>query len=191
MGSSNINSIINKAKKFMQSAEGQKRADRRVSEAMKSGDGGQQATIAEMNMAAERFIEVMKQEIQSHAGVSYAKGDLGSTAISALTNLEYDQPVNIGQNEYQIRVCFSGDLKRDSLVPDEFEGIDNIAALLNNGYSAGKTVYGIWNGHWPWSIPSLPMRDGTHFVDNAVMNFMTNYAGKYGVVNIEVDEIYK
>lgn len=192
MGSANINSILEKAKKYMNSPEGKKRADKHVSDAMKSGEGGQHLTITGMNMAADKFIEVLKNEIKSHEGSNYAGGELGKTAISALMNLEHSQPVKVGENQYQIEVWFSNDLRRESLAPDEYpEGIDNIAALLNNGYAAGHTVYGVWMGHWPWSIPSLPMRDGTHFIDNAIRTYMANYAGEYGVISVTADEIYK
>lgn len=176
----------------MKTSEGKKKADRRVAEAIRNGDGGQHIIITGMNAAAQKFIDVLKSEIQSHAGSNYAGGELGKTAISALMNLQHGQPIEIGDNLYQIEVWFSGDLHRESLAPDEFpEGIYNIAALLNNGYSAGHTVYGVWLGHSPWNIPSLPMRDGTHFVDSAIKTYMANYAREYGVVSVTADEVYK
>lgn len=147
-------------------------------------------------MAADKFIEVLKNEIKSHEGSNYAGGELGRTAISALMNLEHSQPVKVGENQYQIEVWFSGDLHRESLAPDEYpRGIDNIAALLNNGYPSDgavkSPVFGVWLGHYPWNIPSLPMRDGTHFIDNAIRTYIANYAGEYGVISVTADEIYK
>lgn len=192
MSSVNIDSIVKKAKSYMQSTEGKKRASKEVAESIRSGKGGQHITITGMNTAAEKFIEVLKNEICSHAGSNYAGGELGKTAIDALMNLEHSVPKEMGDNLYQIEVWFSGDLRRESLDPDVYpEGIDNIAALLNNGYDAGHRVYGVWMGHWPWSIPSLPMRDGTHFVDNAIRTYMSSYANEYGVVSVTADKIYK
>lgn len=176
----------------MKTTEGKKRANEAVSEAVRTGEGGQHLTITGMNSAADKFIDVLKAEIQSHAGTNYSAGNLGRTAISALMNIQHGQPVEIGDNLYQIEVWFANDLHRDSLDVDWFpEGIDNIAALLNNGYAAGHTVYGVWMNHSPWNIPSLTMRDGTHFVDNAIKTYMANYAKEYGVVSVIADEIYK
>ena len=192
MGAIDVNSIIKKAKTYMDSSEGKKRINKEITEAVRSGGDGQHFTIAGMNKAAEKFIEVLKNEIQTHAGSNYAGGELGRTAISALMNLQHGQPTEVGENMYQIEVWFAGDLHRESLAVDEYpEGIDNIAALLNNGYTAGHTVYGVWLGHSPWSIPSLTMRDGTHFIDNAIRTYMANYASEYGVINVTADEIYK
>lgn len=142
--------------------------------------------------AAQEFISVMKNEIASHgAGGNYSNGNLGPTAVSALSKLDCDAAVKKAKNLYTIDVNFTGNLHRDSLAPDEYDGVDNIAALLNNGYSAGHTVYGIWMGHYPYNIASIKNRDGTHFIDNAVRTFMTNYATKFGVDSIEIDDIYK
>ena len=149
-------------------------------------------------MAADKFIEVLQNEIQSHAVAEGGGGlngrGLGATAVSALTKLQHGAPIKIGKNRYEIEVWFSDDLSRDSLAPDFYDGIDNIAALLNKGYSAANTVYGIWSGHGyggSFNIPSLREREGLHFIESAIRNYMANYALDYGVVDIKVDSIYE
>lgn len=180
-------SIINKAKAFTNSPKFQKKVEQKTDAVMLSGASAVNGKISQIGLkeAANKFIEVLQNEVQEHSDT------FGSTAISAITQLECDDAKKIGKNKYQIPIWFSGDLHRDSLVPKKYTGIDNIVALLNNGYKADGTVYGIWQGHSAFPIYSLPMRDGTHFIDSAVRSYMSNYAKGYNVTDITVDEIYK
>lgn len=184
-------SIFDKAKRRMGDSDMQKRLEKVVDNVVLNFAAASGGSPPNPSDAAKRFIEVLQAEIQSHAGMSASSGGLGSTAIDALIKLEHGAPVKVGRNRYQIEVRFTEDLRRDSLDPSVFDDIDNIAALLNSGYSAAKTVYGIWLGHSPWNIPSLQHRDGAHFIENAIRNFMANYAHEYGVIDIEVDDVYK
>lgn len=145
--------------------------------------------------AAAKFIDVLRNTIES-LGIGdsgdFASGHLGTTAVSALTKLSHGSPAKVGKNKYLIDVNFDGDLHRDSLALDKYDGVDNIAALLNSGYRAGHTVYGVWLGHHhDQRIGSLPMRDGAKFIESAIKDFMSNYATEYGVTNIDIDEVYK
>lgn len=196
MASINMNSILSKIKKYTASAEGQEKINNLVNKVMlgsiKLEAKGDYGTPEE---AADKFVEVLKKEINSHAisqGGLSGRG-LGGTAIDALTNIEHGVPIKIDQNHYKIEVWFRGNLHRDSLAPDYFEGIDNIVALLNKGYSAHNVVYGTWSGHGyadSFNIQSLQNRDGLHFIENAVTDYMSNYSNKYGVTDIMVDDIY-
>lgn len=142
--------------------------------------------------AAEKFIEVLVKEIQSHAGGSYASGGMGPSAIYALTNLNHGTPYRVG-DKYYIDVNFEGDLARPSLAPTKYDGIGNIAALLNSGYTAGHRVYGVWESHsidGDERIASLTSRGGAHFIESAVDNFMGNYSTEYGVEKISTSDAY-
>lgn len=194
MASINMESILAKAKAYTSGTEFQKKIEEKTDSIVMTGAGSTIVTInGGAHMAAAKFIEVLQNEIESlGAGGSYENGNLGSTAVSALTKLEHGEPHKVGKNKYQIEVWFSGNLHRDSLAPDKYDGVENIAALLNNGYAAGNTIYGIWSGHNNnQRIASLAVRDGAHFIESTVRNYMANYASDYGVVDIEVDEIYK
>lgn len=141
--------------------------------------------------AAKKFIEVLVKEIQNHAGGSYASGDMGPSAIYALSKLDFGTPVRVG-NKYYVDVFFQGDLARPSLAPTKYDGIGNIAALLNSGYTASHRVYGVWESHaiGDERIASLVSRGGAHFIQGAVDSFMGNYATEYGVEKIEVSDTY-
>lgn len=194
MAQINMSSILAKAKNCMNSAQFQNKIEQKTDAAIMTGraisTGAEHSIIiGGASMAAAKFIEVLQNEIRSlGAGGGYANGKLGGTAVDALTHLEHGSVQKIGKNKYLIEVWFADDLHRDSLAPNEYDGVENIAALLNNGYSAGNTVYGIWHGN---QTASLTQRDGAHFIESAVHNYMANYASEYGVINIEVADIYK
>lgn len=182
MSSINIESILAKAKACTETTQFQKKVEQKTDTLITSGgiastSGGRMVTVGGMNMAAAKFIEVLKSEIEG-----------SDIAISNAISLEHGSPVKVGVNKYQIDVWFSNNLHRESLVPDKYGGIENIVALFNNGYSAGNTVYGIWHGE---QIASLTERIGIHFIESAVRNYMGNYASEYGVIDIEIDSAYK
>lgn len=195
-----MNSIIKKAKKRIEQRDMQKQIENLI-------DGVFLGTLGKMSFssnnalckhtpyeAATKFIDVLQKEIESLGGISrddFANGNLGETAISTLTKLNHGSPVKVGKFKYMIDVNFTEDLHRDSL-DSKYEGIDNIAALLNNGYEARGTVYGIWIGHHNNQIISgIQIRDGAKFIESAIRNFMSNYAMDYGVIDIQVNDIYK
>lgn len=200
MANINMQSILNKAKQYTNSASFQKKVEQKTDDMILTGGApkGKLITISGINMAAAKFIEVLQNEINSHAIAEGGGGlngrGLGATAVSALTKLEHGTPVKVGKNQYQIEVWFSNNLSRESLAPDHYDGIDNLAALLNKGYSAANTVYGTWVGHGyadHFNIPSLREREGLHFIENAIRDYMANYATEYGVINIDVDDVYE
>lgn len=197
MSTINMKSILDKAKACTASAKFQKQIEAKTDEIVLTGGGkglaGKAITIGGASMAAAKFIEVLQNEIRDlEASSGFAEGKLGHTAVSALEKLEHGSPRKIGKNKYQIEVWFSGNLHRDSLAPDEYDGIDNIAALLNKGYTANQPVYGVWMGHsGNFNIASLPQRSGAQFIQNAVRNYMANYANEYGVLDIKIDDIYE
>lgn len=200
MSNVNMRSILEKAKKFTSSAEFGKKLEAKTDAAILGGGklGNKPASLVGASIAAAKFIEVLQNEINSNAIAEGGGGlngrGLGATAISALTKLDHGAPYKVGKNKYEIEVWFTDDLHRDSLAPDEYSGVDNIAALLNQGYSAAHRVYGIWLNHGyagSFRIPSLQEREGLHFIENAIRDYMANYSVDYGVTNISVDEIYK
>lgn len=197
MSTINMKSILDKAKAYTASKEFQKRVEEITDEIVLTGKGntmaGRTITIGGASAAAGKFIEVLQNEIRSlEASSGFADGSLGYTAVSALEKLEHDSPQKVGKNKYQVAVWFADDLHRSSLVPDKYDDVSNIAALLNKGYTAKRPVYGVWAGHSDGSvIASLPQRSGARFIQNAVQNYNANYAAEYGVIDIEVNNIYE
>lgn len=193
MAGINMKSILAKAQACTASAELQKKIEAKIDQVMLTGGGapgGAAISTAGASAAAGKFIEVLQNEVKSlGGGGSYSGGGLGDTAVSAATSLEHGAPQKVGKNKYQIDVWFSGDLHRDSLAPDKYDGVDNIVALLNNGRKrTDGSAYGLWHGH---EIVGLRYRSGANFISSAVHNFMANYGTEYGVTDIDVSPIYK
>lgn len=135
--------------------------------------------------AAKKFIEVLQDEIRGRESTSgFANGKLGSTAVEALTKLEHGIPRSVGNN-HQIDILFSEDLYRQSLAPNKYDGIDDIALLLDRGYRASRSIKGKWHGN---NIVSVPIRAGSQFIEDAINYFMINHADDYNVENITIDE---
>lgn len=188
MSTINMSSIIAKAQKCMGASSKKKEISNHIDKLILGGvafSTGGKKSIYTPEEAADKFISVLRQELLSNSGVS---GGIGDTAISALSELNHTSPYKTGDGKYVIEVYFSGDLTRESLDPSNYDGVINIAALLNNGYTASHAVHGMWHGEEAWS---LPIRGGAHFIQHAIHDFMGNYANEYGVTNIEIDEIYK
>lgn len=183
-----MDSILSKAKAYTNSPQFQQKVEAKTDSAIMNGSSGGTGAIGgieSINAAASKFIDVVIREVEGQAGA------LGPTAIDAATQLDYGTPYKVGKNKYEIGIWFSGDLHRDSLAPSRYSGVDNIVALLNNGYQAGHSVYGVWHGHGDDPIQSLAARGGLRFVDAAVRDFMGNYGRDFGVTDIKVSEVYK
>lgn len=202
MSQINMASILKKAEEYMETPEMQKKVEEKI-DSIVLGEisfyfGGHNTNkvlgqTIDIKLAADKFIEVLINEIIAMAATdssSIASGGLGPTAIEALTKLVKGRPYKIGKNRYKIEISFSEDLSRESLSPEDYEGVQNIAALLNKGYNASHSVYGVWKGHGDNPRFSLKHREGSHFIENAIQNFMGNYAYEFGVISVTPNDIY-
>lgn len=196
MAGINWDSILKKAERVM-GTPGKKRAVEDVVDKVILGKATLEmsrgsASSATPEEAADKFIELFRRELLNHADGSYESGKLGPTAIQALSDLRYGTPRKVG-NKYHIDVFFMGNLSRPSLAPSKYSGVENIAALLNSGYTAGHRVYGVWNrtGVMDERIGSLVSRGGAHFMQNARDDFLGNYGYEYGVEDIIISDTYE
>ncbi len=188
----NWNSILGKAEVCMKTPKMKKSVQEKIDKYML---GGVSFTAANGKMvkspveAASTFINILQNEIRSHQGTRYAYGEIDPSSINSLLQLDYSKPYKVG-NQYYIDIYFTNDLHRKSLNPERYDGVENIVALLNSGYSAGHRTYGYWKSS-DKKIASLVERDGAHFIEQAIRTFTENYATKYGITNIKVADIYK
>jgi hypothetical protein len=128
---------------------------------------------------------------------------------SVLEDLYVSAPL-LEDGKYTVKVKFSN-LHRQSLINDQpgaktYDGIDNIIALLNNGYEAKHIVSGWWVGHeslnedtaqrqWEglgvqdaaW-IKSRRKLEGLHFLDDIKREFYATYGQQYNVELIFGDD---
>ena len=127
---------------------------------------GNVITKAQMMEAAEKMKSLLMQcasglppSVQAH---------VDSTSIGPI--------VENGPGSYSVTLSFGGGMARPSLQPSKYGGVSNIVALFNNGYSAGGQVFGEWHGQ---RVGSRTMREGTHFVSQAVGMFNSTCGGQY------------
>lgn len=146
-----------------------------------------------------RYAKVFADNAANHYKEVYLShilfSGMGATAKGALSELEQEKIRFLGewnngkgrlQYRYLVGINIAGDLSRPSLCPGRYSGIDNIAALLNNGYAAGNTVLGLWEGHG--YIESLQVRQGESFIPDSVRDYMSSYAKADGVVSATYDD---
>lgn len=177
MASINMKSILSKAKTYIGSTVGRNKVDGVVNKVMLGNIRLQSAGVIHTpEEAASKFIEVLKDSIKN-AGLS-------PNAIEAVSNIEQTSAYRTGYNSYVIQVYFVGDMSRPSLDEAKYGRINDIVALFNNGVDhTMKQVHGVWHGEEAWSRTTIP---GTNFIEQAVTDFMGNYASEYNVTNISV-----
>lgn len=174
---------MSKAKTMLKDPSVSKRIDAAVDKEMLSNISPKSARAA-----AKQFISVLEAEI--------SKSDIGATGMSALIGSWTAGNVKVvaktsDHKQYSIDINFVGDKHRPSLYPRGYDdGVKNIVALLNNGYDAGKRVFGVWEGHGDDVIGSRKTREGEDFVGTAVADFMATYAPQFGVRQIVVSPEY-
>ena len=79
-------------------------------------------------------------------------------------------------------------LHRDSLVPEVYDGIDDIVKLFTTGYSAHGSVKGAWLTHGKEAVWSLRHREPSDFMRAAVSEFNVKYGR---VARAELSEEYR
>ncbi len=133
-----------------------------------------------MHMAAAKMIQVLRSTAQSYA--------LPASVMSHFDSLDTSSIIEMPDGSSIIYIYFGGDLHRDSLAPKDYSGIDNVVALINNGYGEHPSMAKVW-GEWHGArIHGLTQRTGLHFIQQAVQDFNGNYGSDYNVTAIAGDE---
>lgn len=171
MGRINYSSINSKIKKCLDSSAKYKSYERL------------KANEICINLANE-FQNTLFDEISSN-------DNLGYDGWLALKDTDISNFGIKANHVYKIDINFSGDMYRPSLLPDYYDGISDISALLNNGYEAKHSIFGYWealNIH----INSLTNREGAHFAQNATRAFSSIHnARKDGFKQIIINDKYR
>lgn len=185
----NMSSIIPKINAYTESSQGRRQINT-VIQGIVFGIKSKSMKHSPEEVAA-KFVDTMLNSARSTQGAGARGGVLGLGALQAVEGFSAGTPVATAKNGMsviQIPFTFNGNLHRESLYPKGYSGIDNIVALLNNGYAAKDTVYGQWKGN---SIVSLQQRSGSGFIQNAVRQFLDRYASEYNIIDIEISGEYE
>lgn len=164
----------------MKSDVGKKRIDEVIKDSMNNRTPLQSGKVVHSpEDAASKFVEVLKNSINTSG--------LSDDAVNAVSNIESGNATASSRNKYIIRISFAGDLTRPSLDEEKYGSIEDIVMLLNNGVDhTMRRVHGMWHGKETWSKTVIP---GTHFIEQAINDFMNNYASEYNVKNISMEGV--
>lgn len=121
--------------------------------------------------AGNAMVSCVDQAISSSGLTGGAIAAIGDASVDSISesarfadSIKFKVGVSIGQQS------------RPSLDPGKYGSVNDMAALFNNGYSAGGTVRGVWHG---MVITSLPFRPPTYFAQHAVDAFNSQYGAAY------------
>lgn len=188
----NMTSIKSKLDKYKNTDEYKKKERAAVDDYMLNGTSeGKPKKVLPLDKIGDKFIMTLLDQIeQAKAPTStHLSGFLGVDAIDALKPWKASSPQKIGENRYTIEINFDGERFRPSLEPETYSGVNNIVALLNNGYSTNgfHRVFGSWHGNDIWSIP---YRTEVGFMQDAEYAFMRSFGKRYGVKEITINPEY-
>lgn len=127
--------------------------------------------------AAERAVEILRAEI----GGSGTPSDV----VAALQDISYGIRKS-GDGIYTIDISFSS-VSRASLAPEKYGGIDNLAALYNNGVD--HVMNQVVVDHFGQKIGSRTVIQGTHFMQSA-QNSIMNMGADYNVLSCDISGEY-
>ena len=182
----NMSSIMGKVKAFSESPEGKRRIKECLEKYKKEGRTVTEAGSVLFNdetmlEAAGKFINVLKDAARDALLPTVRDEESLDSVMKHFDSLDYSAPVKMPDGSAVIYVYFKDDLHRDSLQPDKWDGVENIIAVLNNGYdkheNMGK-VWGVWHGA---RVHALTERTGLRFIQQAIMDFNGNYGSEYNV----------
>lgn len=178
--------ILEKLSKYSRTPTGGKRIARFVSE---KRDHGSTFANGQVAIGKKQMTEM------ANALADMIRAKLPPSISSVGDTLSATPPIKLTNGDYKIVLSFDkAALPRDSLAKGRgFDGIDNIVALFNNGYSKDKIgrVWGKWVSHDIY-IHNKESWEGQHFMQAAVDQFNSTYGTKYGttvsiVVNLNDD----
>lgn len=186
---------MGKVSAYAQSKEGNERMKKCIqeyseAEISRTAAGSKVRTVKDMQAAAQKFINIMKSTALNY--------NLPDSVMAHINGLEAGN-IRKTSEGFEIPLFFAGDLHRDSLENDlNYDGIDNIVALFNNGYHASNYVYGWWRTRktdggaafessnrddFAW-VRSKKDREALHFIQQAITDFNANYGAEYDVTAV-------
>ena len=172
----NWDSVMRKAEAHMESPSMKRERSEAVDEIAMSDLQGVRRNTHTVEEAAAKFAGVLYLSIRS-AG-------LHPNVEERLANLEYGNPHKVGDKQYEIYVWFEEDLTRESMsTKKEYYPVD-LAELYNDGVD--HVMKQIFEHIDNILLTSTTVILDTHFMEQAIIDFMGNYASDYHVTDIQI-----
>lgn len=186
----NMSSIMSKVGAYSRSVDGKLRMKDCIEKYQRSGKtttGTGDKLINEDMMleAASKMITILRDTAREY--------NLPESVMRHFGSLGCSSPIRMPDGSTYIYIYFDdgfdGGLHRDSLQPNKYGGVDNIIAVLNNGYGKHESMAKVWGVWHDVRVHALTERTGLHFIQQAVSDFNGNYGYEYNVT-AEVGEAY-
>ena len=178
MSGINYDSILKKAQAYMQRPEAKKKIEKMRDDALQHGQISNGRVIHSAVEAGEKFGQVLRKTIQSSG--------IPANVIIALEDYDVSHPHKLGDGKYHVMVFFDNDTKRETMSTKKAYYSIDLAELYNDGVDhIMKPIYE-WDeaGGFHKSLTHIP---GAHFMEQAVNDFMNNYAAEYNVLDIKIN----
>ena len=181
----NMDSVMSKVKAFSESSEGKMRVKNCLEKYKKEGrhttaTGDKLMTETMMREAAYKFIDVLKNTAHGM--------NLPESVLRHFDSLDCSNPIQMRDGSSIMYVYFADDLHRESLQPERYDGVDNIVAVLNNGYDRHENMAKVWGEWHDMRNHGMVERTGLRFIQRAVDTFNGNYGSEYNVTAFAGDE---
>lgn len=138
----------------------------------------EEKAIQIVNMAGEELAQCISSALNSSG--------LTPGAIATVGSITPESAYKVSNGVYSVGVNIDRQY-RESLTL--MSSVRDMAALLNEGYSARKQVYGYWHGSM---IGSLQERPKTDFVGRGIENFRATHGGiGYTIIDINTGDRFK
>lgn len=182
MGSYNMASIERKIRQFENSGAGKRAKKECVARYIEQGVSKTGAGSLLTSLPTTKVMERIGGEfVDTVCRIARGHG-VPESVMEHLEGMRVGDPQKLDECTYSVDLFVGGDTSRPSLRPDDYDGVYNIVAVFNNGYSKDsiKYIYGEWHN---WFFRALPKREGLHFLEAAASEINKKYAGRY---NIEI-----
>lgn len=178
-----LGSITSKLDAYAKSSVGKARMSEKIKDYIRDNDryvttngktlgGDRIVTQQEMRDVARELVFYIKQ--------AAASCDLPASVMEHIESFDIDSASEESDEFYYVGISMSDNAKRPSVQPEKYDGVHNIVALFNTGYSANGRVFGHWESV-DKDIWTLQHREGLRFIQQAIDRFNSTYAKEYNV----------
>jgi len=181
-----LRSLKKKVFDYAKSEDGKNKMADRINDYI---DGGTHETAARSSIVTksdmEKVAQLMIATLKKHSD------GLPESVKAHFNSLKASSPKKLPKNGgYSVGVYFDDDLSRPSLLiihgknkgKRTGEGVFNIVALFDEGYSAHKRVFGVWERENDEVYTGSRInREGLSFMQKAVTEFNSDYGKQYNV----------
>lgn len=179
----NLGAITSKLDAYAKSSAGRARMSKTIKDYVR--DNNRYVTTNGKTIGGDRIITQQEMRDVARELVFYIKQaaascDLPVSVMEHIESFDIDSASEESDEFYYVGISMSDNAKRQSVQPEKYDGVHNIVALFNTGYSANGRVYGYWESANK-DIWTLQHREGLRFIQQAIDRFNSTYAKEYNV----------